>query len=108
MKSIASQRNLVWLMIVTTGMLPACLPIACLSGAEQENLQNAWVQTFTGLVSQQAAAAAPRDVPGDGGILDALWNGGVDWSIGLATQAVNAWFARQIDWETPDDPFDFP
>lgn len=109
MNTSASTRILVRLFVVTMGALPACLPgVACLSGGEQCGLMQAWTGTVTGLLAGALAEAAPRDVPGDGGILDDIWNGGVDWTIGLIQQTAGTCICRAGDCAPPLDPFPFP
>jgi hypothetical protein len=109
MKKNASQQMLVRLLVLTMGTLPACLPgVACLSGQEQCWIMQAWTGTATDIAAGALAEAAPQDVPGDGGILDALWNGGVEWSLGLAAQLVNNCACRNGDCGPAWDPFPFP
>lgn len=105
MKSIALKRSLVWLMVLTTGSLPIFFPMACLSGAEQETIQNAILQTGTDYAATAAAGAIPQNVAGDGGVLDAMWNGGTAAAVDLVEQTANNWIALQVDRATPDDPF---
>lgn len=109
MKSIAGQRRLVWLMVAMTGSLPVCLPqVACLSGAEQECLQATAFGTASGIAEQALADGAPRDITGNE-IIDAFWNGGVDWSLSLIRQTVDSWYCcSSVQPCTPDDPFPFP
>lgn len=108
MKSIAQKRLLVSLMVLSTGTLPVCFPgLACLSGSEQSCLQAAWTGTATSIGAGLLTEAIPQNVPGDGGFLDALWNGGVEWSIGLLQQSIDTCLCRGNNC-IPVDPFPFP
>ncbi|MBN1341472.1 MAG: hypothetical protein JXQ73_02270 [Phycisphaerae bacterium] len=108
MKSIVHQRVVVWMMVAGMGTLPACLPnVACMSGAEQTCLDGTWFNMFSAWATEGLSDVAPRNITGNAA-LDALWNGGVDYALGLGNQAVDICHCRNTQNCIPDDPFPFP
>ncbi len=106
MRSIAYRRILAGLVVLTTGSLPV-VPLACLSGSEQEALAGAAFATVATPVQAAIQGAAPVIATGND-LADALLNGGIAQALGLVNDAATAWVGRQIDQAVPDDPFPFP
>jgi len=86
------------------GILPG---IACLSGAQQEGIANAFFTTGTDIVRRNVETIIPVANTGNAAF-DNLWNNGAAWVLDLLQLTVETIGARYIDFAIPDDPFPGP
>jgi hypothetical protein len=104
MKSNAFKRIMLCLIVMSSGITPG---IACLSGAQQTAIADAFAGTATTIFVDNVEAIIPTANTGNK-TADALWNGGSAWLLGLLQTTINTIVARQHNFAIPDDPFPGP
>jgi hypothetical protein len=117
MKPKTCKRITLCLVILGSGTLPA-LPLACLSGAQQEGILGGFANLGTGLAGNllvNTFGNIPVPINTGHPIIDTVltnativWNNGVSYAVGLSQLTLNTFLRRQINFAIPDDPFPGP
>ncbi len=101
-----ARRVVLSLILITSNAFPV-VGIACLSGAEQRQLMNSFYQTGTQIGRDIVDSVIPAANTGQP-LLDAILNGGANWTLDLIQQTVNAQLSDCACTCIPTDPFPAP